>query len=494
METNRNIMAKFDLPKESSSIIKVIGVGGGGSNAVNHMHRQGIKGVDFIVCNTDQQALDASLVPLKIQLGALLTEGRGAGSIPDIGRDAAKENLDEIRDILKNKTKMVFVTAGMGGGTGTGAAPVIAGLAKELGILTVGIVTVPFTFEGRRRLQQAHSGLEELKKNVDTLLVISNDKLREISKDVTITEAFSKADNVLTIAAKGIAEIITVTGYINVDFADVFTVMKDGGSAIMGSSLADGQSRAMDAVKSALNSPLLNDNRIKGAKHVLINITSGKQEVTMDEVGEIIDHVQEEAGQTANVIFGTGFDETLENKICVTVIATGFEIGQEEKAPVVHSLDNTVKTEEKKSIAPVEFKTQQDEAVVNRPITITPEKDELRMLGKNTEGVPNELQMTLTVKTSEDANNNNDSGFEKMAEERRLKLKSMQEKLPENMNAPLSPNEMESIPAYLRRNKPLVTVQPSSEGQLSRLNLIDANDPKKLDIRSNNQFLHDNVD
>lgn len=316
---------KFDLPKDSSSIIKVIGVGGGGSNAVNHMFRQGIKGVDFVVCNTDQQALDVSPVPLKIQLGSSLTEGRGAGSLPEVGMNAAIENLDDVREILEKNTKMVFVTAGMGGGTGTGAAPVIARLAKELGILTVGIVTVPFVFEGRKRRQQAEEGIEKMREAVDTLLIINNDKLREMFGNLTLGNAFSQADDVLTTAAKGIAEVISVTGAINVDFNDVNTVMRDSGVAIMGSAAAEGEDRAQKAVEKALSSPLLNDNQIVGAKYVLLNITYGDQEVLMDEIADITDYIQDEAGSTADVIWGHGYDETLGDQLSVTLIATGFK-------------------------------------------------------------------------------------------------------------------------------------------------------------------------
>ena len=276
---------EFDLPKGDTSIIKVVGVGGGGSNAVNHMFDSGIKGVDFIVCNTDRQALDISPVPLKVQLGPSLTEGRGAGAIPEIGRNSAVEIIDEIRDFLSNNTKMVFVTAGMGGGTGTGAAPVIAKVAKEMNILTVGIVTVPFAFEGRRRRQQAEEGLEEMRQSVDTLLVINNERLREVGGNMSLASAFAMADNVLSTAAKGIADVITSTGAINVDFNDVNTVMRNSGVAIMGSASAEGEGRAMNAVQEALNSPLLNDNNIEGATYILLNITYGDLEVTMDEIG-----------------------------------------------------------------------------------------------------------------------------------------------------------------------------------------------------------------
>ena len=336
---------EFDIPKDQSSIIKVIGVGGGGGNAVNHMYNQGIKGVDFVVCNTDQQALDISPVPVKIQLGSSLTEGRGAGAIPEIGKNAAIENIDDIREILANNTKMVFITAGMGGGTGTGAAPVIAKVAKDMGILTVGIVTIPFTFEGRKRKEQAERGLEEMRKNVDTLLIIANDRLREMFGNLSLGNAFGQADNVLTTAAKGIAEVISVTGMVNVDFNDVSTVMKDSGVAIMGSATARGENRAIEAVKSSLNSPLLNDNDIEGATYVLLYITYGTEEILMDEIGDITDFIQDEAGSNADVIWGHGVDPSLEDGISVTVIATGFNtspISGLEKEPEkkVVSLDN----------------------------------------------------------------------------------------------------------------------------------------------------------
>lgn len=318
-------MMQFELPKEKPSIIKVIGVGGGGSNAVNHMYRQGIKGVDFIVCNTDNQALETSPVPTKIQLGPTLTEGRGAGSIPDIGKQAAVENIEQIRELLSVNTKMVFITAGMGGGTGTGAAPIIAGIAKEMGILTVGICTIPFAFEGKKRKTQADLGVEELKKNVDTLLIICNDKLRLIYGNLKLSEAFGHADDVLTTAAKSIAEIITVTLHMNVDFADIQTVMCNSGVAIMGSAVASGENRALRAVEQALDSPLLNDNSIEGARYILLNIVSGNTEITMDEMGEINEFVQDQAGQTAEIILGQGTDDALGDQISVTIIATGFK-------------------------------------------------------------------------------------------------------------------------------------------------------------------------
>ena len=339
---------EFDLPRDYNSIIKVIGVGGGGSNAVNHMFNKGIVGVDFIVCNTDRQALDISPVPYKIQLGAQLTDGRGAGMLPEVGMAAANENIDEIRDLLSKNTKMVFVTAGMGGGTGTGAAPVIAKVAKDLGILTVGIVTIPFNFEGKKRRLQAEEGLNKMRENVDTLLVINNERLREFGKDMSLTDAFSYADDILTVAARGIAEVISVTGVINVDFNDVNTVLRNSGHAIMGSASAEGENRALEAVTSALSSPLLMDNEIDGARYVLLNITYGSKEVMMDEITEITDYIQEAAGATADVIWGHGLDSSLGEKISITLIAAGlkdvplngFEKAPERKVVDLHGENN----------------------------------------------------------------------------------------------------------------------------------------------------------
>jgi cell division protein FtsZ len=368
-------MMKFNLPKENASIIKVIGVGGGGSNAVNHMYNQGIKGVDFIVCNTDSQALDISPVPMKIQLGTSLTEGRGAGSLPEVGRNAAIENIDEIKDILANNTKMVFVTAGMGGGTGTGAAPVIAKAARDMGILTVGIITVPFSFEGRKRKQQAELGIEEMRDAVDTLLIINNDKLREMFGNLSLGSAFAQADDVLTIAAKGIAELISVTGQINVDFNDVSTVMRNSGVAIMGSAKAEGDNRAIKAVEKALASPLLNDNNIEGAKYVLLNITYGNNEVLMDEISDITDYIQEEAGSSADVIWGHAFDESLGNAISVTIIATGFNTSPDtgfsmrEPEKKRMNLHDEMKAE---ITAPIENPVQNITATVTAPVLSTP--------------------------------------------------------------------------------------------------------------------------
>lgn len=333
-------MLQFDLPKEQSSIIKVIGVGGGGSNAVNYMHSLGIDGVDFVVCNTDAQALASSHVPNKVQLGPSLTQGLGAGANPEIGRQATEESLDEIRRILEVNTKMAFVTAGMGGGTGTGGAPIISKICKDMGILTVGIVTTPFSYEGKKRALHAQNGINQLKQNVDTLLVISNDKLRHQFGNLTMSAALSTADNVLATAAKCITDVINSTGQINVDFADVCTVMRNGGVAILGSARAKGENRAQLAIEQALNSPLLNDNDIKGAKWILININSrtGDGEFTMDEVETIQEFLLTQAGPDADVILGLGYDESLGDEISITIIATGFEqkspFGEEPKAEV----------------------------------------------------------------------------------------------------------------------------------------------------------------
>ena len=334
----------FDLPKNQSNVIKVIGVGGGGSNAINHMFKQGIKGVDFIVCNTDSQALENSAVPNKIQLGVTLTEGLGAGANPDVGQQSAIESISEIEKMLDSNTKMVFITAGMGGGTGTGAAPVIAQLAKERGILTVGIVTKPFQFEGKVRYEQALLGVEKLRKQVDSLIVINNNKLREVYGNLGFKAGFSKADEVLATASRGIAEVITHHYTQNIDLKDAKTVLSDSGTAIMGSAVASGENRAKEAIIAALDSPLLDDNKITGAKNVLLLIVSGTSEITIDEIGEINDHIQTEAGFNANIIMGVGDDESLGDDIAVTIIATGFNVEQQndivntEPKKIIHTL------------------------------------------------------------------------------------------------------------------------------------------------------------
>nr|WP_294935764.1 cell division protein FtsZ [uncultured Flavobacterium sp.] len=350
MESNSDFGSiSFDLPKNQSNVIKVIGVGGGGSNAINHMFKQGIKGVDFIVCNTDSQALQNSAVPNKIQLGVNLTEGLGAGANPEVGQQSALESIEEIEKMLDSNTKMVFITAGMGGGTGTGAAPVIAQLAKERDILTVGIVTIPFQFEGKVRQDQALSGVERLRKQVDSLIVINNNKLREVYGNLGFKAGFSKADEVLATASRGIAEVITHHYTQNIDLKDAKTVLSNSGTAIMGSATASGDNRAKDAIISALDSPLLNDNKISGAKNVLLLIVSGTNEITIDEIGEINDHIQAEAGFNANIIMGVGEDETLGDSVAVTIIATGFNVEQQaeivntEPKKIIHTLEGEQK-------------------------------------------------------------------------------------------------------------------------------------------------------
>lgn len=382
-------MIQFDLPKEQSSILKVIGVGGGGSNAVNHMFSHNIEGVNFIICNTDAQAIAHSKVPNKIQLGPHLTQGLGAGANPEIGREATQESLEEIKKILEVNTKMAFITAGMGGGTGTGGAPIIAKICKELGILTVGIITTPFAYEGKKRIAQAAEGINNMKDHVDTLLVISNDKLRHQFGNLTMKAAFAKADNVLATAAKCITDVINSTGQINVDFADVCTVMKNGGVAILGNAECAGENRAQEAIEQALNSPLLNDNDIKGAKWILININSaeGDHEFTMDEVDTIQTYLLSQAGEDSDVILGLGYDSQLEDKIGITLIATGFEHKEiiqksEENEPVKKQNEEKVvvelKPEKKQTSQPLYlFDQEEDEkSVANTPAVEEPVEKE----------------------------------------------------------------------------------------------------------------------
>jgi cell division protein FtsZ len=594
----------FDLEKEEKSIIKVFGVGGGGSNAVNHMYKQGIKGVDFFICNTDEQSLEMSPVPNKIQLGLNLTAGRGAGSLAEVGKNAALENIDEIREILEKDTKMLFITAGMGGGTGTGAAPIIARIAKELGILTVAIVTYPFGFEGRKRSNQADGGLEELRDAVDTCVIICNDKLREIYGNLSLSDAFSKADDILTEASKGIAEIITRTGYINVDFEDVRTVMTNSGVAIMGSSLASGENRAIKAAQEALESPLLNDNNIEGANYILLNITSGNSEVMMDEISQITDYIQDEAGLSADIIWGTGIDEELGDSISITLIATGFEanksIGgiqsEKRKDKVVHSLKETdpapqaVNSLKSDAVNPMEpqlksaetpqveqtrmelnvpaVEKKQEETLpsgweVKAPVSVvetpvaesetpkivhnlydeafsaTVEQEEKIVEEDNSptfefEASDVEETSTETFNEREDEQNQaaesieekpfeptfnkipaepehkNPVGFEapKKAPESSTfaseleseeRLRRSQERLSQlnnlthKLKSPSGITDLENEPAYIRRKVRLDNLQHSSESSASRFTLGDdgENNPE---IRSNNSFLHDNVD
>jgi cell division protein FtsZ len=364
----------FDLPKNQSNVIKVIGVGGGGSNAINHMFQQGIKGVDFVIFNTDAQALENSSIPNKIQLGVTLTEGLGAGANPEVGEQAAIESFEDIKQMLDTNTKMLFITAGMGGGTGTGAAPIIAKQAKEMDILTVGIVTIPFQFEGKMRNEQAQIGVEKLRRNVDSLIIINNNKLREVYGNLGFKAGFSKADEVLATAARGIAEVITHHYTQNIDLRDAKTVLSNSGTAIMGSATASGGSRAQDAITKALDSPLLNDNKISGAKNVLLLIVSGTEEITLDEIGEINEHIQNEAGHGANIIMGVGEDDSLEDAVSVTIIATGFnaeqqnEISNTETKKIIHTLED-----EQKAVQDLSAKKTSTPTIPRPVVNETPE-------------------------------------------------------------------------------------------------------------------------
>jgi cell division protein FtsZ len=392
-------MIHFDLPKDQSSIIKVIGVGGGGSNAVNHMFSQNIEGVNFIICNTDAQAIALSKVPNKIQLGPHLTQGLGAGANPTIGRQATEESLEEIKRILEVNTKMAFITAGMGGGTGTGGAPILAKICKDLGILTVGIVTTPFAYEGKKRIAQAEEGVMLLKNHVDTLLVISNDKLRHQFGNLKMKEAFAKADNVLATAAKCITDVINSTGQINVDFADVCTVMSNGGVAILGSATAQGENRAQDAIENALNSPLLNDNDIRGAKWILININSaeGEHEFTMDEVEVIQNHLIGQAGEDTDVILGLGYDNTLGSELSITLIATGFEHKDPfaKAAPVVN---DAVEKKDEKIVMTLEMPAKDEKKVAPKPVLLFDEVEEEKAIAEITE-LPVEFKEDVMMPT-----------------------------------------------------------------------------------------------
>ncbi len=474
----------FNFKQEEPSIIKVIGVGGGGSNAVTHMYKQGIVGVDFAICNTDSQAMDLSPVPTKIALGPLVSAGLGAGSQPQRGKQACLESIEDVKNYLGTSTKMLFITAGMGGGTGTGAAPIIAKTAQEMGILTVAIVTLPFTFEGRKRTMQGFEGLDELKKNVDTIIIISNDKLRQIFGNLSVSGAFAQADNILTTAAKGIAEIITVPGYVNVDFEDVNTVMRGSGVAIMGIGIADGDNRAKKSVDSALSSPLLEETNITGAKHILVNITSGTKEVTMDEIFAITEFVQEEAGDGANLIWGNCYDETLGDKLSVTVIATGFE-----------------------------SRTQNNHKEADTKVVLTLDDEPIRKDAKrhdffgfgfdDTEGGNSlELDSSRFSKPRPTYNQphepfvKNDNPVSDDERRRRLAVETQRrEKLRTNVNSmklnnPQTIIEMENEPAYMRRGVRLDSVQHSSEKPVSQWSIDENNELNT----SGNSFLHDNVD
>lgn len=538
-------MIQFEHPREQSNIIKVIGVGGGGSNAVTHMYEQGIKGVDFALCNTDMQALDTSPVPNKIYLGK---RQLGAGNFPSVGREAAMESTDEIKTLLEKHTKMLFITAGMGGGTGTGAAPVVAQIARELDILTVGIVTLPFGFEGRKRREQAQEGIEELKKHVDTLLVISNDKLREEYGNMKLTEAFKKVDDVLATAAKGIAEIITVTGYVNVDFEDVKTVMKGSGTAIMGSAVAEGSNRALQAIQDAMRSPLLNDSEIAGAKNILLYITAGKDDILLDEVLDITDHIQLVCGNSADVIWGKGQDERLGEKIAITLIATGFshdhqaQINQKRTVKVTPLYDqgatpsNTIITladtvnepqqndpfdqETSDMETPIQFEWETTDQALQpeiRQIKETPDlfdqlpvsqeygedpkltdqiEDEIRIIQKNPE--PNQpadfdtifkkLKSTDHIEPKSQEIEAIKQTTQKLDAARKKQLKNSKlHGLSMLSNTPDGLLELEQTPAYKRKG---IQLDNEDEQNISSRYSIDGSSG----LKSENTFLHDNVD
>ncbi len=476
----------FDIPKMEKSIIKVLGVGGGGSNAVSYMFKQGINGVDFAICNTDNQAMEGSQVPVKIRLGPELTGGRGAGSRPQMGKQACIESIDAIRDFILDGTKMLFVTAGMGGGTGTGAAPIIAKAAREADILTVGIVTLPFTFEGSRRKRQALEGLEEMKNNVDALIVISNDKLRELHGDLKLSDAFSKADNILTTAARGIAEIITMEGYVNVDFEDVNTVMRESGVAIMGTASYEGENRARKAVQAALNSPLLEDNDIRGAQHILLNISSGRVEVTMDEVFEITEYVQAEAGYGTDLIWGNCYDESLGERLSVTIIATGFEQNimkgdKAENQKIMVGIDEDMGIAIKGADKDDDFEITNERTVEFEPVIKAPEP----MIEK-TKHTYNEpyVRQDETEKREE---------IRRTLREKEAARKNEEVTPSMNINPSRMQNsewiaEMTKVPAFARRKVQLDDVTPSSELKMSRLTVTD---DEGDDMIKGNTYLYD---
>ena len=528
---------KFNMPKEKSSIIKVLGVGGGGGNAVNYMFSKGIKGVDFIICNTDLQALEASPIPNKIQLGASLTQGLGAGSNPEVGKNSAMEAIEDIIDTLGVNTKMLFITAGMGGGTGTGAAPIKAKTAREMDILTVGIVTTPFSFEGKRRKDFAFEGMEALKNSVDCLLIISNDKIKEMYGNLPMRQAFGHANEILNTAAKGIAEVITFPGEINVDFEDVKTVMKSSGVALMGSAQASGATRAIDAVRAALNSPLLNESKIHGAKNILLNVSSasGESELLMSEFEEINNYIQEESGFSAEMIIGTSYDETLGDNISVTLIATGFESIPKENKIIVGNVDAKPIAQ---VIPQIEPKPQSVQGFVPRPIMPEPTKYSLedeRFEPKPIDVNTNDIELNLRIEeeqiespfdieipqnffddeaeidqTIEDRvfdklpeaimqqpifdlmNDLNTEEQEKKIEKHINRIKTLKD-LNMSISNPQGLRDLEKEPAYRRKLKRLEDVPHSSATNASRLSLFDDNTGKP-EIKTNNSFLHDNVD
>lgn len=486
----------FDIEGNTSSIIKIIGVGGGGGNAVNYMYKQGITDVEFVICNTDAQALNNSPVSKKIHLGASISQGRGAGNKPAVGRESAIESLPEITTILEDNTKMVFITAGMGGGTGTGAAPVIAEAARELGILTVGIVTIPFKFEGPLRIKQALEGIREIEKHVDSLLIINNERLREMYGNLKMKEAFAKADDVLKTAAKGIAEIITVDGYINVDFADVETVMRNSGVAVMGSGVGKGEYRAIDAIELALESPLLNSNNIRGSKNILLNITYGEADITMDEISTITGHIEHIIGNSSTIIWGTGMQPHLEDdEVSVTIIATGFASGnlgvgqQKEEKPekkIKHryEIDAEGNITEEEEFEP-EVQSEKDH--IN--FTLKERQDETTDSGITDEDIkrlydstPRQVEPTIEI----DSTNYNEK-YE-TSEQNEIDVEELQDEQ--------VIRKMENEPAYKRRGRKIESEEgesPEEEGGISRFTITRKRDDD-IDLDSRNSFLYDNVD
>lgn len=491
----KQMTMEFNMPKEQSSIIKIIGVGGGGGNAVNHMFSEGIKGVNYIICNTDQQALELSPITNKIQLGPEITQGLGAGSRPEIGEKATVESTVAIQEILANNTKMVFITAGMGGGTGTGGAPVIAKIAQDMGILTVGIVTTPFSFEGRRKLLQADEGIKKLKENVDALIVVSNDKISEILGNMGSGDAFAKANDVLLNGAKSISEIITVPGIINVDFADVQYVIKNSGIAIMGTGVAEGEERDLKAVQAALDSPLLDDNNITGAHNILINISSGTNQLTINEINNISNYVQDAAGNETDIIFGTCDDSSLGDKISITLIATGFEKKNNKQAPVqkeIVSLETTepVKIDEAISTSK---ETKVDLEVEEKKEEVQADENEMHIkevVSNETE----EQELSFYTSKSEEKIEEKTEKVNPLKEEylaRKNTLNNLSEKWGNKQQ------EMDDVPAYLRRGVVPEDLENSSSDNMSKytLDTFEINGEKRPQIKKdNNKFLDNRPD
>ena len=543
--TNESVLA-FDLPKNQSSVIKVIGVGGGGSNAVNYMYEHGIEGVDFAVCNTDLQALEASPITTKIQIGAEITEGLGAGANPEVGRKAAEESIDRISELLETNTKMLFITAGMGGGTGTGAAPVIAKVAREKEILTVAVVTVPFWTEGGFRKKYADKGLEELRENVDTLLVINNDKLIEVYGDLTLSKAFAKANEVLNTATKGIAEVISQTLMVNIDLNDAKRVLKDSGSAVMGQAYASGENRAIDAIEGALDSPLLHDNNIKGAQQVLLKIVTGpgEKEIRMTELFNIKKHIQDVAGSDVNIIEGIGVEEGMEDEISVTVIATGFKANKvfdsdKDEKPTVYNLESDQSTkqtpqptstidvdilekndsdkqatinfdlhqqaptlnftldEESSEESPTDFPLSTDEASIQNDTNSDHHSDEenndilVHTLEMEEEAKEVISELKDNPKKEEMTTLNHGVSAEQMAMRSRQRMDRLRE-ITLKLRTPSGLTDLESEPAYKRREVNLDDVTHSSESETSNY-VLGQDDDQKTSIKPNN-FLHKKVD